>query len=166
MHTNKENILFRCDAGKIAEIGTGHLIRSITLAKLLIKRSICKKKNIIFLIKVNKKYKLAKKIIIKEKFKFKILDISIKDYSKDELDFVLKNKFKTIIIDRIGAVSKFFLKGLKSKNKKIILIDDSSKNKKQSDLSINSLIYKNLIKGQLSGFEYMILPSFFFFRRL
>jgi len=161
LHTSKENILFRCDAGKIAELGTGHLIRSISLAKLLIKKSICKKKNIIFLVKVNKKYKLAKKILIKEKFKFKILDISIKDYSKDELDFVLKNKFKTIIIDRIGAISKFFLKGLKNKNKKIILIDDSSENKKQSDLSINSLIFKNLIKKQLSGFEYMILPSFF-----
>jgi spore coat polysaccharide biosynthesis predicted glycosyltransferase SpsG len=161
LHTNKENILFRCDAGKIEELGTGHLIRSISLAKLLIKKSICKKKNIIFLIKVNKKYKLAKEILIKEKFNFKILDISIKDYSKDELDFVLKNRFKTIIIDRIGAVSKLFLRGLKSKNRKIILIDDSSKNKKQSDLSINSLIYKNLIKSQFSGFEYIILPSYF-----
>tara|TARA_B100000795_G_scaffold10611_1_gene7458 strand:- start:795 stop:1787 length:993 start_codon:yes stop_codon:yes gene_type:complete len=161
LHTNKENILFRCDAGKIAELGTGHLMRSISLAKLLVKNSICKEKNIIFLVKVNKRYELAKKILLKEKFKFKIVDISINDYSRDELDLILKNKFKTIIIDRIGAINKLFLKILQNKNKKIILIDDSSNNKKKVDLAINSLIFKNVIKDQLSGLEYMILPSFF-----
>jgi spore coat polysaccharide biosynthesis predicted glycosyltransferase SpsG len=161
LYINKENILFRCDAGKIAELGTGHLIRSISLAKLLIRKSICKKKNIVFLVKVSKRYELAKKILLKERLKFKILDVSTNDYSNNELDFILKNKFKTIIIDRIGAISSLFLKRLKDKNKKVILIDDGSKNKKKCDLAINSLIFKNLINNQLSGFEYMILPSFF-----
>ena len=37
-------ILFRCDAANINEIGSGHLIRSITIAKILIKNLQNKKK--------------------------------------------------------------------------------------------------------------------------
>ena len=36
-------ILFRCDAGAVSEIGSGHLIRSITIAKILIKKYKIKK---------------------------------------------------------------------------------------------------------------------------
>ena len=44
-----KKIIFRCDAGKVKELGTGHLIRSLCLAKMLIKfKNIKKKKYFIF----------------------------------------------------------------------------------------------------------------------
>ena len=52
-----DKILFRCDAGYKSELGSGHLIRSITIAKELNKKYLIKKKNILFLLK-NKKKKL------------------------------------------------------------------------------------------------------------
>ena len=39
-----KKIIFRCDAGNVKELGTGHLIRSLSLAKMLIKSRNIKKK--------------------------------------------------------------------------------------------------------------------------
>ncbi len=80
-----DKILFRCDAGYESQLGTGHLIRSITIAKILLKKFKVKKKNILFLIKTEKKYSLGKKIINYEKFKYKSIHYKIKDYSLNEL---------------------------------------------------------------------------------
>ena len=44
----QEKILFRCDAGTIKEVGTGHLIRSISVADQLVSSKIIKKENIFF----------------------------------------------------------------------------------------------------------------------
>ena len=74
-------ILFRCDAGYENQLGTGHLIRSITIAKILLKKFKIKKKNILFLIKTKNKYSLGKEIISLEKFKYKSINNKIKDYS-------------------------------------------------------------------------------------
>tara|TARA_B100001093_G_scaffold495725_1_gene540527 strand:+ start:419 stop:550 length:132 start_codon:yes stop_codon:yes gene_type:complete len=41
---SEKKILFRCDAGLKKEIGTGHLFRSISLAKMLIFSGKIKKK--------------------------------------------------------------------------------------------------------------------------
>ena len=41
------SVIFRCDAGHVKRIGTGHLFRSITIANLLIKKfNLNKKKEI------------------------------------------------------------------------------------------------------------------------
>ena len=55
-----QKILIRCDAGNISQIGTGHLARCLTICKYLIKKFKFKKKNFIFLVKTNNKYKIAK----------------------------------------------------------------------------------------------------------
>ena len=41
--------LIRTDAAKIPEIGTGHLIRSLTIVKYLIKKNNLEKKNFAFI---------------------------------------------------------------------------------------------------------------------
>ena len=56
----QEKILFRCDAGTIKEVGTGHLIRSISVADQLVSSKIIKKENIFFLIKSKNKFLIAK----------------------------------------------------------------------------------------------------------
>ena len=76
-----KKIIFRCDAGKIKELGTGHLIRSLCLAKMLIKSRNIKKKDILFLIKTKKKYSISKKIIQRENFSYKSIDNSIRDFT-------------------------------------------------------------------------------------
>ena len=157
----QEKILFRCDAGDVKEIGTGHLIRSISIADQLVKSKIIKKKNILFLIKSKNKFLIAKKILKAENFKFKKLDNYIKDYSREELDEILKNNFKIIIFDRLGKINLNFINKLKLNKRKIICFDDSSKNRFQCNLSFNPLIFKKKYakKNHFSGHSYNVLPS-------
>ncbi len=156
-----DKILFRCDAGYKSELGSGHLIRSITIAKELNKKYLIKKKNILFLLKTNNKYSLGAKIIKSENFRFQSINSSILDYSDEELNEILKINFKVIVFDRMGKINLSFIKKIKKLKKKIICIDDSSKNKFLCDLSINPLVYKNTYskRSHMSGFKFNILPS-------
>lgn len=63
-----KKIIFRCDAGKVKELGTGHLIRSLCLAKMLIKSRNIKKKDILFLIKTKKNTQFQKKLFKEKTF--------------------------------------------------------------------------------------------------
>ena len=56
MNSSKNKILFRCDAAYIPEIGSGHLYRCLTIAKLLKKKFKLSNQNILFIIKVSKKF--------------------------------------------------------------------------------------------------------------
>jgi len=60
----------RSDAGNVQQIGTGHLYKSITIAKLLIKKFKIEKKKIIFITKTTGKFSLSKKILKQNKFNF------------------------------------------------------------------------------------------------
>ena len=153
--------LIRTDAAKIPEIGTGHLIRSLTIVKYLIKKNNLEKKNFAFLVKRRKKYSISSKILKKNQFKIIKIHEKIKNYSSLELKKILRINFDIIIFDRIGKIKKKFLTKLKEQNKKVICLEDNSKNKGIIDLSINSLIFKKNIKkkNQLSGFAYNIIPS-------
>jgi len=154
-------ILFRCDAASIDEIGSGHLIRSITIARILIKKYKIQKREILFLIKTKNKYSLGKKIIDKESFNYKTLNEKIKDFSLIEYDEIIKHKFKIIIFDRLGNIDKSFIKKIKKLDKKIICFDDKSKNKFYTDLSCNPLVYNHYYnrKNHYAGNEYNIIPS-------
>lgn len=162
-----DKILFRCDAGYKSQLGTGHLVRSITIAKILIKKFKVKKKNIIFLIKTEKKYLLGKKIINFEKFRYKSINHKIKNYSLNELKELKKNKFKIVIFDRLGKINLKFIKELKKDHKKIVCLDDESNNKYLCDLSLNPLVYKKSYEkiNHFSGNRYNILPTLLFKRR-
>lgn len=154
-------ILFRCDAANIKEIGSGHLIRCITIAKLLIKNYKVKKKEILFLIKTEKKYSLGEKILKRENLNYKKINEKIRNYSLNEYEEIINNKFKIIIFDRLGNIRNNFIQKLKKIKKKIICFDDSSKNKFNTDLSCNPLVFNKYYnsKNHYAGNEYNIIPS-------
>ena len=154
-------ILFRCDAANINEIGSGHLIRCITIAKILRKNYKIQKSEILFLIKTKNRYALGKKILDKENFNYKIINEKIKDYSSMEYEEIIKYKFKVIIFDRLGNINKNFIEKIKLMNKKIVCFDDKSKNKFDTDLSCNSLVFDHNYdrKNHYAGNEYNIIPS-------
>ena len=154
-----KKIIFRCDAGKVKELGTGHLIRSLCLAKMLIKSRNIKKKDILFLIKTKKKYSISKKIIQRENFSYKSIDNSIRDFTNKEAKIILENNFDILIIDRLGKINLNFIKLIRKNKKKIICFDNFSKNRFLCDLSINPLIFESEYKktNHFSGYEYNIL---------
>jgi spore coat polysaccharide biosynthesis predicted glycosyltransferase SpsG len=104
-----KNIIIRCDGGEIPNLGTGHVIRCVTICKYLIKNYGFKKKNFIFLIKTKKKFKIGKKILDLERFNYKNFPNNIKDFSLDEVNIIKKFNPKLVLIDRLGFVSKKYL---------------------------------------------------------
>ena len=139
-------IVFRCDAANIPEIGSGHLYRSLIIAKFLKKKLSLNPKQIAFVVKI--KGKFSKNLSILRKSKFKIIKIksTIKDYSIEEGKELKKLKANMIIIDRLGKVRKNFYNSIKDSYKKKIIIDDSSIQRKLFD-------FENWISGDLRSFQ-------------
>ena len=156
-----KKIIIRCDAGKIAELGTGHLYRCITLYLLLKKKFKLKKKDILFLIKTSGKYSITKKILSEKNILYQSVDEKIKDYSFKEVNLINKFSSKLLIIDRLGKINKKFINNIKRNHKKIVLFDDSSNCRNLVNLAINPLITKvKKIKKTFVGYKYNIIPSF------
>lgn len=163
MSFSKIKIIFRCDSGFNNELGSGHLFRSITIARYLKERFKLKNNQISFVIRINKKNYNSYEIL--KNFRFKIIKIKndVKDYSVTEAKLMSKFNAELIIIDRLGKINKKFLKtGLKNFKKKVI-IDDSSDNRVFFDLSINPLISNvKYYKNSLIGLKNFISPIYFY----
>lgn len=154
-------VVFRCDSADIPEIGTGHLYRSIIIAKFLKQKFLLKPDQIVFVIKTKGKYLKNLNILSKYNFKIIRLNSNIEDYSKEEANFLKKIKANLLIIDRLGKLTKTFYKTIKNNYRKKIIIDDSSINRKFFDLSLNPLIQNvPTFKGSKIGYKYLILNFF------
>jgi len=154
-------IAFRCDYADIPKIGSGHLYRSIIIAKFLQKKFSLNPKQIVFIVKTKGKYLKNPKIISNHNFKIISLNANVEDYSKEEAYYLKKIKANLLIIDRLGKVTKTFYETIKNNYKKKIIIDDSSINRKFFDLSLNPLI-QNVPSFRYSkiGYKFLILNIF------
>jgi len=159
----KSKILFRCDAANIPAIGTGHVFRSLTIAKLLKNKFKLKNRDIVFL--VRSKNKFAKALDILKYSKFKVVRINksnLRINSTEEAKYLQKNSANLLILDRLGKIKKNFILKIQSSFKKKMIIDDSSMNRKLFDISLNPLIHNvKKLKNSYIGFSYNILPTFF-----
>lgn len=154
---------FRVDASY--QIGSGHLVRCLSLAKEL------REKNIesIFITKKNKGDLIS--LIIKNKFKFTIINYKKKsndDLLNWKLDAIetakkIKNKGIThLIIDHYG-IEKKWEEYLNDFVNKIIVIDDLADRKHFCDILIdNSLPKKNYLKLVPSHSKILVGPEFIF----
>ena len=151
-------IIFRCDAGNISGLGTGHVYRSINIANFLKKKFNLKKEQICFLTKYQQKFKSGFDIIKKNGYKINKVDKCVADYSKEEVKILNKYKSNLLVIDRLGKMNLNFIGKIKNNFKKKIILEDSSVHRSKFDLSINALI-RNIksVKNSKIGFQYMIL---------
>jgi len=157
----RNKIVFRCDAAKSPNVGTGHLLRCLNLAKHLSKKYRIKKNKIIFICKTDKEFFLSKKILLRDKFCIKKINNKIKDNSIKEANEISKNSANILIIDRISKTNSNFYNIIKKKFKKVIIFEDRSKIRKKFDLSLNTLVFPKKIsknKNNIMGFQYLLLP--------
>ena len=147
----------------MSQLGSGHLFRSITIAKFLKKKFLLKYNDIIFVTKTKKKFSKTSKILKNYNFKIYRIDSNIKNYSTREAKILNKFEGKLVIIDRLGKVNKKFINyGLKNFKKKII-IDDSSNYRNYFDISFNPLITNvKKFKNNFIGLKKFISPIYFY----
>ena len=163
MNFFKNKILFRCDAANTPEIGTGHVFRSLTIAKLLKNKFTLRNKDIVFLVRSKNKFVKALDILKYSKFKVvKINKSNLRINSNEEAKYLQRNSANLLILDRLGKVKKDFVLKILNYFKKKIIIDDSSINRKLFDISLNPLIHNvKKLKNSYIGFGYNIIPAFF-----
>tara|TARA_B100001059_G_C17836051_1_gene588178 strand:+ start:2821 stop:3846 length:1026 start_codon:yes stop_codon:yes gene_type:complete len=153
-------ILFRCDAGKSPEIGTGHVSRCIHLATLLVKKNYFSKKEISFLTKNSKGFEFGKKYLNSYDFKlFCINSQKIENNSLFEAKEIIKINPKLVIIDRLRTTKDFILR-IKNHGIKVVSFDDYGYGRNFTNLSINA-IFDNIkdAKNITKGLEYLILKK-------
>ena len=163
MNKTKSNILFRISGGQAfgKELGTGHIYRSMNLAKKLISH------NIFFLLE---DYGNSYQILAKNGFKnIKIIkkEISLNSDIDISKKTIQKNNIDILIIDKFDSNTKKYAKHM-HKLIKTIVIPDVNKIDYDVDLVINGFIgYKNSkIKNRfgtrcLLGPKYQILNEQF-----
>jgi UDP-2,4-diacetamido-2,4,6-trideoxy-beta-L-altropyranose hydrolase len=153
------NIAFRVDGSK--NIGMGHLIRCIHIAKKLNKKS-----NILFIIK---DYEEATNLLKREGMKFELIN---KEYSIDKESRLISRYLDehniNLLITDILRIKKDYSQEIREKGIKIISLDYLGESKFQPDIYINTSLVKKWhlnyeprkadIKYYL-GPDYVILPN-------
>ncbi len=153
-------LLFRCDVGKKNEIGTGHLIRSLTLAEQLSKNPKIKKKNIIFLTNYSNDFSFIKNLVNENQYTLKFINLKkAGPNSLQEFEIIKKINPQLIIFDRIKTNKNLILK-LKKNNIITVLLDDIGSGINYADLAICPIFFhRDLKKGIYRGFKYMIFSD-------
>lgn len=146
----KKRVVFRCDGGALPELGTGHVVRCMALAKILLKEP---SNEVAFLVKASPEIILRLK---KEGFLF----YEIKAGGDVEYEtFCCLNDFKPdiVVLDRLSN-DPDYIRLLKKTGCVVIAIDDiSAADNAMVDITINPILFNG--KGMYEGMEYMVLPD-------
>ena len=153
----KKKIIFRCDGATLHEIGTGHIRRSIAIANALVKNKKCKFKDISFVTRRTKNFKIGFRLVQSSGFKIeKIPDNKLVWNSKNEA-IVLKNlNPKVLIMDRLSTN----LNLTKKLGFKLVCFDDVGTGVKKADVAINGILHKlEKKKFRYIGYNYLFLQN-------
>ena len=156
----KIKFLFRCDVGTKNEVGTGHLIRSVALAKKLNQDNNLKNENTIFLTSYEKKFSFVENILRKNNFKLQYINLKkAPPNSNEEFEIIKKINPQIIIFDRIKTNKSFISKFQKYKFK-TVLLDDIGSAISHANLVICPIFFdRPLNKKIYKGFKYMIFSE-------
>ena len=150
------NVIIRCDAGKHQQLGTGHVTRCISLAKSLIKSRIVNQEDVCFLTRDFKDYEYFKKIISKEKLKYKTIS-KVSKLEILEFNNLYDPNAKNIAIFDTFKLNSNLIIQVKEIGYKILIFDEFAKHLNLAHLSIGSLYLGKKKTNLYSGYNYLIL---------
>tara|TARA_B100000780_G_scaffold102373_1_gene71548 strand:+ start:2579 stop:3649 length:1071 start_codon:yes stop_codon:yes gene_type:complete len=151
-------ILIRCDGASLPEIGTGHVIRDISIAKRLINDECIKENQIGFVSRKDGPFKRGFDLL--KSAGMNILDIPDSELewnSIAEASVILSQNAKLVIVDRLST-SEVWMRKLKSGKTKVISFDDTGNGAIYSDVLINGILHDFIErKARYVGYEYLYL---------
>lgn len=151
-------ILFRCDGASLPEVGTGHVMRDISIAKRLIDDKCIKENQIGFVSRKNGPFKRGFDLL--KSAGMNILDIpdsQLEWNSIAEASVILSQNVKLVIIDRLST-SEVWMRKLKSGKTKIISFDDTGAGAIYTDILINGILHDFIEQeARYVGYEYLYL---------
>ncbi len=156
----KKKIIFRCDGGTISEIGTGHVRRSIAIADMLVKRKICLPKEISFVTRRRRSFKLGYGFVKKAGYYVEMIkDKDLQWNSRQEASSLSKLQSDILVLDRLSTTLNW-MSSLKGKFKTLVSMDDIGSGAKIADLLINGIMHDiSPKKNRYVGYKYLFLRN-------
>jgi len=154
-------ITFRCDGATLPEIGTGHVIRDLTLANALVWSGVCRKEDILFAVRGDGPYAIGADIIRRSGFSsLSCADSDLDPQGSTEGKTLSETGAGLIIFDRL-ATDRTTVEVARAKNAKIVSFDDLGAGADVADLVINAILHSALdaSDSRLEGYSYFILPE-------
>jgi len=152
------SVVFRCDAGKSAEIGTGHIVRCLMLADALVDNGAVLKDDILFLTRDDPDYSMGAGFLTNSKYAFRaVTDYGLAANSREEIESLEELASSILIMDRLETTADLINK-VRAVGTKVITFDDYGSGRKYADKAI-SAIFDNVEKSSnlKYGYPYLIL---------
>lgn len=156
----KKKITFRCDGATLPQIGTGHVRRAIAIADMLVKKKICLSKEISFVTRRLRSFKLGYGLVKKAGYYVEnIEDKNLEWNSKQEASFLSKLKSDILVLDRLST-TRNWMSHLTGKFRTLVSMDDIGSGAKIADLVINGILHDlSPKKNRYIGYKYLFLKN-------
>ena len=153
-------LVIRCDAGFVPEIGTGHVVRSIRLARQLCGSGVLAPGSIVFVTSEGGDFSLGLDFL--KKSNFPVISENwqvLKANSDSEIQYLKSLNASVILMDRLDTTSKLIV-SLQKAGSKVITFDDKGTGRNVADLAVNA-IFNDVPDGSnlLKGYKYLILSG-------
>lgn len=153
-------IVFRCDAASLPEIGTGHVVRDLLLAKQLIADGICRRDELLFVTRKESYYAIGQQMVIDAGMPLMtVVDTDLLPNSSNEGLLLAKTGADLIVIDRLSTTNNL-IKLSKKAGAHVVTFDDIGDGALEADLVINAILEASPVRDSVrTGYKYLILPK-------
>lgn len=151
-------LVFRADAGTVPEIGTGHMIRSLEVARALQNRDVSREREIRFLTRSEGPFGLGASLVQNRGF-HRLPTEDLEPNSSGELEALLEAQPGAVVFDRLATSTELVL-GLREHGITVCTFDDLGPGQAHADVAIHSLLQDVTVRENVYvGYEYLILPD-------
>ena len=155
-------LVIRCDGGTVPEIGTGHVVRMLTLVKMLVAGDIVKREEIVFVMKKEAPYQIGRHLVSAEDFAIlKYSSSALFANSVSEASMLCSIGPSVAIIDRLETEARF-VERLHCAGMRVVTFEDTGSGSSVADLVVNAIFGQGPSSDNtLNGYRYLILSGKF-----
>jgi|GEM_PF-1391506 len=157
---NTKKLVFRSDGALLPEIGTGHIVRDVTIADYFVSKKILKKTEIVFVSRTDGPFRIGYDLIQESGYQLEAVDDDQLEWNSPQESKVLKDiDPNLLVIDRLST-DLIWMTDLKSSLRHVISMDDTGDGAFVADAFINAILHdfpEN--EAGYIGYDYLVLKS-------
>jgi len=153
-----KKFVFRCDGANLPEIGTGHVVRDVAIAKRLVETGLCQSGEVSFVMRVGGSFRLGRDLVADAGFKIEdAADRELAWNSSSEAKILKKSLPTVLVVDRLSTESSW-MRSLKTSVRNIITMDDLGDGAPLATITVNAILYGDSANSNcLTGYDYLAL---------
>lgn len=151
-------IVFRVDAGVVPEIGTGHMVRSIELARAVEERLREQDLEVVFATRSGERFERGRALAAEAGIPC-VVAAGLEPNTQSELELLLSLRADVVVMDRL-ATSAALIQGLRESGSLACTFDDLGTGRQHADIAVNALLQGVApAENRYVGYDYLILPQ-------